>query len=128
MEPVRASRSRPGCARPASAGTRSCAARAVRARPSALGVILEQLLLGTGLRIVVLDPNADFVRLGEARPDAPEEAAQQLGKSDIHVLGADSTAAEPLRMRFATMPQRPRPPYSDSTRSPTAASTTTSST
>ncbi len=71
----------------------------------ALGVILEQLLLGTGLRIVVLDPNADFVRLGEARPDAPEEAAQQLGKSDIHVLGADSTAAEPLRMRFATMPR-----------------------
>ena len=71
----------------------------------ALGVILEQLLLGTGLRMVVLDPNADFVRLGEARPDAPEEAAQQLAKSDIHVLGADSTAAEPLRMRFATTPR-----------------------
>jgi DNA helicase HerA-like ATPase len=34
----------------------------------ALGVLLEQLLVGTGLRIVVLDPNSDFVRLGEARP------------------------------------------------------------
>ena len=71
----------------------------------ALGVILEQLLLGTELRTVVLDPNADFVRLGEARPDAPEDVAHRLGKSDIHVLGADSTAAEPLRMRFATMPR-----------------------
>jgi uncharacterized protein len=71
----------------------------------ALGVILEQLLLGTGLRTVVLDPNSDFVRLGEARPDAPDEAAQRLGESDIRVLGADSTAAEPLRLRFATMPR-----------------------
>ncbi len=29
-----------------------------------LGVVLEQLLATTGLRIVVLDPNSDFVRLG----------------------------------------------------------------
>ena len=41
----------------------------------ALGVLLEQLLLGTSLRMVVLDPNADFVHLGEPRPDAPAEAA-----------------------------------------------------
>ena len=44
----------------------------------ALGVILEQLLLGTDLRMVVLDPNADFVRLGQPRPDAPAEAGQRL--------------------------------------------------
>ena len=30
-----------------------------------LGVLLEQLLLETGLRMVVLDPNSDFVRLTE---------------------------------------------------------------
>jgi hypothetical protein len=71
----------------------------------ALGVILEQLLLGTGLRMVVLDPNADFVRLGEARPDAPAEVARRLAASDVRVLGAAATAAEPLRMRFATMPR-----------------------
>jgi uncharacterized protein len=29
----------------------------------ALGVILEQLLLHTGLRVIILDPNSDFVRL-----------------------------------------------------------------
>jgi hypothetical protein len=71
----------------------------------ALGVILEQLLLGTDLRMIVLDPNADFVRLGEARPDAPGEVARRLEASDIRVLGADSTGAEPLRLRFATMPR-----------------------
>ncbi len=33
----------------------------------ALGVVLEQLLLGTHLPILVIDPNADFVRLGDVR-------------------------------------------------------------
>ena len=37
-----------------------------------LGVVLEQLLLETDLRIVVLDPNSDFKRLGQLRPDADE--------------------------------------------------------
>ena len=37
-----------------------------------LGVVLEQLLLETDLRIVVLDPNSDFARLGELRPDADD--------------------------------------------------------
>ena len=35
-----------------------------------LGVVLEQLLLETDLQVVVLDPNSDFARLGELRPDA----------------------------------------------------------
>ena len=29
-----------------------------------LGVVLEQLLTETDLRLVILDPNSDFVRLG----------------------------------------------------------------
>ncbi|WP_231554515.1 helicase HerA domain-containing protein [Arthrobacter sp. L77] len=33
----------------------------------ALGVVLEPLLLHTRLPILVLDPNADFVRLGDLR-------------------------------------------------------------
>ena len=32
-----------------------------------LGVILERLLTETGLRMVILDPNSDFVRLGTVR-------------------------------------------------------------
>jgi hypothetical protein len=72
----------------------------------ALGVILEQLLLATDLRMVVLDPNADFIRLGEARPDAPTGDAGRLTTSDVRVLGASAAAGEPLRLRFATMPRQ----------------------
>jgi hypothetical protein len=32
-----------------------------------LGVVLEHLLMATNLRVVVLDPNSDYVRLGEVR-------------------------------------------------------------
>ncbi len=56
--------------------------------------------------MVVLDPNADFVRLGQPRPDAPAEAGQRLASMGVRVLGADSTSGDPLRMRFATMPRQ----------------------
>jgi hypothetical protein len=72
----------------------------------ALGVLLEQLLLNTELRMIVMDPNADFVRLGQPRPEAPAETADRLDRSGVRVLGADATGAEPLRMRFATMPRQ----------------------
>ena len=42
-----------------------------------LGVILEQLLTETDLRIVVLDPNSDFVRLGEVRGGADAAMAER---------------------------------------------------
>jgi DNA helicase HerA-like ATPase len=35
-----------------------------------LGVLLERLLMETRLRVVVLDPNSDYVRLAEPRPGA----------------------------------------------------------
>ena len=35
----------------------------------ALGTVLERLLLETSLRLVVLDPNSDYARLAETRPD-----------------------------------------------------------
>ena len=40
-----------------------------------LGVMLEQLLLETRLRIVVLDPNSDYVRMGEVRAGVDEAVA-----------------------------------------------------
>jgi DNA helicase HerA-like ATPase len=43
----------------------------------ALGTMLEQLLLQTSLRIVVLDPNSDFVRLGELRAGVDDAYAER---------------------------------------------------
>ncbi|MDZ4234022.1 MAG: DUF87 domain-containing protein, partial [Dietzia sp.] len=52
----------------------------------ALGVVLEQLLLHTELPMVILDPNADFVRLPEAREDTSAAEAARLAELDIRVL------------------------------------------
>jgi hypothetical protein len=71
----------------------------------ALGVILEQLLLGTDLRLIVLDPNADFVQLGVPRPEAPAEVAERLRQLDTRLLSANVDIGDPLRMRFATLPR-----------------------
>ena len=46
-----------------------------------LGVVLEQLLTETDLRIVVLDPNSDFVRLGEVRGGADPAVAARYQKA-----------------------------------------------
>jgi DNA helicase HerA-like ATPase len=53
-----------------------------------LGAILEQLLLETTLRIIVLDPNSDFVRLHETRPEVATE-----------VLARYSSVAPGIRVR-----------------------------
>ena len=45
-----------------------------------LGVLLEQLLSETSLRLLVLDPNSDYVRLGEPRPDADAAAAERYAE------------------------------------------------
>ena len=42
-----------------------------------LGVVLEQLLLETSLRIVILDPNSDMVRLHEVRDGVDEPTAER---------------------------------------------------
>jgi DNA helicase HerA-like ATPase len=42
-----------------------------------LGVVLEQLLLETTLRIVILDPNSDFVRLGAVRAGVDDQTAER---------------------------------------------------
>lgn len=75
----------------------------------ALGVVLERLLVGTRLPMLVLDPNADFVRLGEVRDETPSEAADALRALDLRVLrprGAGGTT--PLHARYVDMTLRAR--------------------
>ena len=63
-----------------------------------LGVVLERLLLETSLRLVVLDPNSDFVRLGELRPDADGDAAARF--ADLTDAIAVRRVGEGLGLRF----------------------------
>lgn len=68
----------------------------------ALGLVLEQLVLHTGMRVVVLDPNSDLARFREARPDAPPEAAEswRAAAGGIAVRSMDGEGAERLRLRL----------------------------
>jgi uncharacterized protein len=88
----------------------------------ALGVILERLLLETDLRILILDPNSDFVRLDRIRPLAdvnrtrsselsPESYEELLERyrrvaRDLEVVRPDPYAEDPsklLRIRFSDL-------------------------
>ena len=68
-----------------------------------LGVILETLLAETGLRIVVLDPNSDFVRLASIRADAEPAAAERYraAAGTIAVHSGRAEAERRLRIRIA---------------------------
>jgi uncharacterized protein len=60
-----------------------------------LGVLLERLLMETRLRVVVLDPNSDYVRLGELREGATQADRYQGAATEVVVRsGAD------IRVRF----------------------------
>jgi hypothetical protein len=71
----------------------------------ALGTILERLLLETSLRIVVLDPNSDFVRLAELREGVDEGLAARYREaaSGVVVRRAADRGSERLRLRFAEL-------------------------
>ncbi len=68
----------------------------------ALGTILERLLLETRLRIVVLDPNSDFVRLAETREGVDEAIASRFASvaSDVVVRRAGDSGDDRLHVRF----------------------------
>jgi DNA helicase HerA-like ATPase len=68
----------------------------------ALGVLLEQLLLQTNLRIVVLDPNSDFVRLADVRAGVPDETAERYRAAAAGVVAhrAGEEGQRRLRVRF----------------------------
>jgi DNA helicase HerA-like ATPase len=70
-----------------------------------LGLVLERLLSDTTLRVIILDPNSDYVRLSTIRADAPAaEASRYRSVVDgIEVLRAASTGERPLRLRFAEL-------------------------
>lgn len=73
----------------------------------ALGVLIEQLLVRTRLPMVIFDPNADFVRLGElsAHGEKAESSAEAelLRSRDIRVLRPEGNGAEPLLVRFTEL-------------------------
>jgi DNA helicase HerA-like ATPase len=67
----------------------------------ALGTILERLLVETTLRIVVLDPNSDFVRLGELRDGVDGEVgARYAAAAQVDVRRAGETGDRRLHVRF----------------------------
>ena len=68
----------------------------------ALGTVLERLILETSLRIVVLDPNSDFVRLGEVREERirPSPRGTARRRRDSSFGGARPTGSERLHVRF----------------------------
>ena len=67
-----------------------------------LGVVLEQLLLETDLRIVILDPNSDFARLPEVLGSTDAQAAERWAAlaGGIAVRSATSGGDARLRLRF----------------------------
>lgn len=74
----------------------------------ALGVLLERVLLQTHLPLVILDPNSDFVRLGEVREETTGGDRAELAERDIRVRRPGAEGAERLHARFLEMPVRSR--------------------
>jgi hypothetical protein len=70
-----------------------------------LGLLLEQVLAETELRIVILDPNSDYVGLGRVRPNADPQLADRYRSvpDQVAVWGDDERADHPLRLRFAEL-------------------------
>jgi DNA helicase HerA-like ATPase len=67
----------------------------------ALDVLLERVLMETSLRVVVLDPNSDYVRLGETHDEADASAVERFASAagSIAVRSGASGAAR-VRVRF----------------------------
>ena len=64
----------------------------------ALGLLLEQLILQTDLNIIIIDPNSDFVRLGELRQGvAPKGARAYRARAKALQVLRPSTVARDSR-------------------------------
>jgi Helicase HerA, central domain len=68
-----------------------------------LGLVLERLLVGTSLRMVILDPNSDYVRLSEVRDgtDPALAAEYAAAASGVSVWRNDPDGAHRLRLQLA---------------------------
>ena len=64
-----------------------------------LGVMLERLLLETELRLVVLDPNSDYVRLAALRPGVAEDEADRYAEAARGVALRRAREGLSLRLR-----------------------------
>ncbi|WP_130014241.1 ATP-binding protein [Serinicoccus sediminis] len=71
----------------------------------ALGVLLERILTATGLPVLVLDPNSDFVHLDTTVPGADPQESGPLAARDVQVLRPESDE-HPLRIRFTDLSAR----------------------
>jgi uncharacterized protein len=80
-----------------------------------LGLVLERLLVGTSLRMVILDPNSDYARLAEVRDsiDPAVAADYAAAASGVSVWQKDPGAEHPLRLQL-TARSTPRCPGSSS--------------
>ena len=67
-----------------------------------LGLVLERLLLGTSLRMVILDPNSDYVRLSEVLESADSAVAAKYAAaaSEVSVWQNDPGATHRLQLQF----------------------------
>ena len=96
----------------------------------ALGTVLERLILDTDLRIVVLDPNSDFVRLGEVREGSGPAVADRYREAAVGLVvrRPQPRAAIGCTCGSPTATRRSRPQCFGSIRSRIARSTARSST
>ena len=63
-----------------------------------LGLVLERLLVETDLRLIILDPNSDYVRLGEQRADGRRGARRGLRGRRERRRRAARRRGSPLRL------------------------------
>jgi len=70
-----------------------------------LGLLLERVLAETSLRVVILDPNSDYVGLPHLREGASPELADRYSHvpAEVAVWRNDPEAMHPLRMQFADL-------------------------
>jgi hypothetical protein len=70
-----------------------------------LGLLLERVLAETSLRVVVLDPNSDYVGLSRVRDDADPVLAARYAEvlGGISVWRNAPSADHPLHLRFADL-------------------------
>ncbi len=68
-----------------------------------LGLVLERLLVETNLRMIILDPNSDYVRLSEVRDgtDPSVAAGYSSAARGVSVWRNNPAAERPLRLQFA---------------------------
>ena len=66
-----------------------------------LGVILERLLAETDLRIVIIDPNSDFVRLAEVRAGADPALAERYRQAARRIVVHSANTPGDRRLRLA---------------------------